>query len=333
VPAELTELTEIVTALGTLPHREPEAAIAARPEELVNVEEHHWERLASAIADPAHAGTLQRAWLNGRALLEAHDGLRGRHPARVEWKGPHQPPGYDLLPADLRIDHVYLVSCKYMSKILMNASPGHVFDRALAVRGTGERSDWYDEVAPDAYAEFYEAVRAHVGTDLPPRHQDLERDQRARVGAACRRRWPAALAQAAQAFSVAVGEATALRWRAAMPARREQELMLWRLLRLNSAPYFVLGTSRATSLRLRIGTPWDWRQRFQLRSLEVAARTTGQPCVDWCAVVDDGDDRSTSTVRGHVEVRWSHGRFCGVPEAKIYLDSPHHSVPGYFPLR
>ena len=37
-------------------------------------------------------------------------------------------------------------------------------------------------------------------------------------------------------------------------------------------------------------------------------------------------------MRGHVEVRWSHGRFCGPPEAKVYLDTPHADVPGYFPL-
>jgi hypothetical protein len=37
-------------------------------------------------------------------------------------------------------------------------------------------------------------------------------------------------------------------------------------------------------------------------------------------------------VDGHVEVRWSHGRFCGPPEAKVYLDTPHQAVPGYFAL-
>jgi hypothetical protein len=32
------------------------------------------------------------------------DGLRGRPPRRVEWKGPHRPPGDDVIPADLRQD-------------------------------------------------------------------------------------------------------------------------------------------------------------------------------------------------------------------------------------
>ena len=42
-------------------------------------------------------------------------------------------------------------------------------------------------------------------------------------------------------------------------------------------------------------------------------------------------DRELDTdrvIEGHVEVRWSHGKFGGVPEAKIYLDTPHHDVAG-----
>jgi hypothetical protein len=43
-----------------------------------------------------------------------------------------------------------------------------------------------------------------------------------------------------------------------------------------------------------------------------------------------GDAR---TISGHVEIRWSHGRFVGWPEAKVYLDTPHAEVPGYEALR
>ena len=54
--------------------------------------------------------------------------------------------------------------------------------------------------------------------------------------------------------------------------------------------------------------------------------------VGWNAIVRRRDDGSETSVAGHVEVRWSHGRFCGPPEAKVYLDTPHTAVPGYFPL-
>jgi hypothetical protein len=108
--------------------------------------------------------------------------------------------------------------------------------------------------------------------------------------------------------------------------------MLWRLLRVGSAPYFVLGSSAARSLRLRIATSWDWRQRYALGAFTVTAQAGGQPRVGWAARVRDRATHESHEVAGHIEVRWSHGRFGGPPEAKGYLDTPHHLVPGYFTL-
>jgi len=62
-------------------------------------------------------------------LFRADDGLRGRPPRIVEWKGAHRDPAAEAVPADLRIDHVYLVSCKYLSKVLANAAPSRLFER------------------------------------------------------------------------------------------------------------------------------------------------------------------------------------------------------------
>ena len=118
-----------------------------------------------------------------------------------------------------------------------------------------------------------------------------------------------------------------------MEAGGTGEAMLWRLLRVGSAPYFVLGSSAERSLRLRIATSWDWRQHFKLAAFSLAPQRGGQPRVGWHAVVRDRTSSESVEVTGHIEVRWSHGRFGGLPEAKGYLDTPHHLVPGYFALR
>ena len=59
----------------------------------------------------------------------------------------------------------------------------------------------------------------------------------------------------------------------------------------------------------------------------------GQPLVRWRADVDDPNQGTRRIIEGHVEVRWSHGKFSGAPEAKVYLDTPHHDVAGYHPIR
>jgi hypothetical protein len=134
-------------------------------------------------------------------------------------------------------------------------------------------------------------------------------------------------------LSVAVAEASTRRWRMALRSHHEREAMLWRLLRIGSAPYFVLGSSPGGPLRLRIATPWDWRQEFRLLAFEIHPESAGQPRVRWQAVVRSRHSGEENTVAGHIEIRWSHGRFGAPPEAKAYLDTPHAEVPGYFALR
>jgi hypothetical protein len=146
-----------------------------------------------------------------------------------------------------------------------------------------------------------------------------------------RGRWPAPLRGEADRFSAAVAAATAARWQRAL-AGADQERALWRLLRIGSAPYFVLGASDRGSLRLRIGTAWDWRQHFRIESFTVAAADRAQPVVDWTVVVAKRRSAATTTISGHVEIRWSHGKFAQPPEAKVYLDTPHAQIPGYWPL-
>lgn len=329
----LTEVTEIATGLGITGLATVDAALAARPAVMQNVTDAHWDRLEAARAAGAHDAAFDAAWANGRAFLESTDGLRSRLPAVVEWKGAHNPPGFEVIPADLRVDHVYLVSCKYQSKILHNSSPTNLFERRLSDRTAGAATDpWYQICSPTEYAHFYQCVRWHIGQALlPPSPAALTAGQLGRIRDVCGGQWPMALKAHWEEFSLAVASASVERWRAALPTKARQEEMLWRLIRLSPAPYFVLGASPQGHMRLRIGTPWDWRQVFKLKSFTISATPAGQPRVGWSAVAERRADGAEQKVDGHVQIRWAHGRFSSV-EAKVYLDSPHAEVPGYFPL-
>jgi hypothetical protein len=327
-----TTITEVVTALGTFGDDDVEDALALEkpPAELHNVDLDVWEDLRAAFAAPGKRALFHAAWCNGRAFLDAHDALAGRRPRVVEWKGAHRAPGDEVVPADIRIDHVYFVSCKYLSRIVVNASPAHVFDRLLA-GGHGKRGrDWFDEVAPKELDALYRAVRDENDPTLPDRLDALTREQRRALAQTLRTGWTTLAHERYETLSDRVARESAARWQGAIGA--DGERLLWRLLRIGSAPYYVLGVAADDLLRLRIATPWDWRQQYELVSFKVWAATAGQPTVRWQAIVRDRATRSESPLDGHVEVRWSHGRLAGAPEAKVYLDTPHREVPGYFTL-
>lgn len=329
-----------MTGLAMLGFRDLDEALQVRPMSVVNLQTEHYERLAAARSAQSHTREFETAWQNGQIFARADDGLRGRPPWHVEWKGPHKPPGYEQVPADLRIDHVYLVSCKYGSSILHNVSPSHLFDRALAERRVERGSDWFVTTAPEAYQEFYQACLSETGLDsgastMPASVGDLDKSHRLQLKAALpkRGRLPEAAQHCYEEFSIAVARASAERWRSSLQTARAREAMLWRLLRLQAAPYFVLGASTSGDpLRYRVGTPWDFRTSFDMHAFDAWADSAGQPMVRWRAEVSERETGERVPIEGHVEIRWTHGRFSGAPEAKVHLDSHPHAVPGYFPL-
>ena len=333
VPSPLTTVTEVATGLGMLGHARLDQALAERPAEMVSVAPVTWDQLEALHDGGIYRAEFEAAFANGAAFLAAADGLRGRRPAVIEWKGSQRAPGDEVAPVDLRIDHVYLVSCKYLSKILFNASPAHLFEELLAGRHGRRSGHWFEATAPEEYATLYGLVRAAVDPEGLPRWPgDLRTEDRHRLGKVLRDEWPSGADEAYAALSLAVSAASAARWNSALGGRDEQEAMLWRLLRMGSAPYFVLGATTRRPLRLRIATPWDWRQKFRLAGFDAEAQSGGQPRVAWRAEIRDMHSGERLDVAGHVEIRWSHGRFGGLPEAKVYLDTPHEAVPGYFPL-
>lgn len=327
--SERTFVTELATGLGMVGDDDLASVIARRPTELANLGASDWDRLTALWQSGAYESDFVAGFLNGRAFLTAPDALNGRRPRIIEWTGGRRPPGDEVVPSDLRVDHAYLVSCKYLSRILHNPSPARLVEGLLAHTLIDDLGDWYQRVAPVEYQDLYQACISEVqGTDLPPLASDLVRVQRRRLAVGLRGTWPVAAVAPYRRLCAAVATATAERWRSRIDARNA-EAMLWRVLRIGSAPYFILGASTHGSMRLRIATPWDWRRLYRLLRFEVAPQAGGQPRVRWQAVYEVRQTSEERTVLGHVEVRWSHGRFGQPPEAKVYLDSRHEDVPGY----
>jgi hypothetical protein len=333
MPDNRTFVTELVTALGMLGFADISEAISHKAPQL-RISRADWKRLEELVTAGDLEDEARMAFGNGRAFLESPDALRSRLPVLVEWTGGRRPPGDEVAPIDLRVDHVFLVSCKYLSANIANPSPARLFDGLLSTTGNWVRNDWYMETAPAEFCALYDMCRKSAGlTDLPADPTRLEQSDRRRLRAALpARSFPEEVQPLYLDLCRAVSAASAERWRDAISAFGKPEQMLWRLLRIGSAPYYLLGSDAKRRLRLRIASPWDWRQNFRFLSLEVSPGSAGQPQVDWVATYETRTEREVRTVNGHVEVRWSHGRFNHPPEAKIYLDTPTDRLPGYYAL-
>jgi hypothetical protein len=333
VPDDRTTVTELATALGTLGTGDVRAALARRPGQL-DIPEATWQLLDALHASGRFDAEFATAYANGLAFLEAEDALRGRRPRLIEWTGGRRPPGDEVAPVDLRIDHVFLVSCKYLSRNIANPSPARLFDGLLATSGAWEQTDWYEVVAPEELRALYDVCRDATGlTDLPDDPGTLSTEERQRLRRALPgRAYPPPARQAYRDLCARVSTESAQRWRDNVERGGAAEKMVWRLLRIGNAAYFLLGADPRRSLRLRVASSWDWRQAYRLVDLDICAAASGQPQVNWSATYATRGATRRRSVQGHVEVRWSHGRFVQPPEAKVYLDTPSDELPGYFPL-
>jgi hypothetical protein len=328
MPSDRTFVTEVATGLGMLGEPDLPRILADRPPELSNLTVANWNHLASLWNAGGYANDFHAGFHNGHAFLTAPDALNNRHPRIVEWTGGRRPPGDEVVPSDLRVDHVYLVSCKYLSRILHNPSPARLVE-GLLTHAPVDLGDWYHRVAHPEYQELYERCLPAVdGPALPHGVGQISGAERIRLVVALKAGWPPGASDAYLRLSAAVAEATAHLWQSRITVRNLEQV-LWRILRIGSAPYFILGASPQGSMRLRIDTPWDWRQNFRILGFAVAPQAGGQPRVRWEALYEVRHTSEERVVCGHVEIRWSHGRFGHPPEAKVYLDTPHEEVPGY----
>ena len=328
-----TKVTELATALGMAGHSTLQEAIKARPAAL-EISADEWDDLDRILREKeALTEVAKLAFANGTYFAAHEDGLNGRIPRHIEWSGGRRIPGDRPVPADLVIDRVYMVSCKYLSKILHNTAPSHVLLDGL-VAAPKSRPNWFQHVAPAAHKALYSRTVDVLGlVDTAQTPEEMTAEHRREMKNAFRQRavpgLPPELDPEYKRLIKKVSKASAKRWRKVLGGRANQERILWRLLRIYSATYFILGIDPRRTMQLRVMTPWEWRQSYKFMSLTVGAAEGGQPRIDWKATYRDLADGKKRCVGGHVEIRWSHRPFCGPPEAKVYLDTPHADVPGY----
>ena len=184
--------------------------------------------------------------------------------------------GDEVAPIDLRIDHVYLVSCKYESDILANASPGRLFDGLLATSRDWDRTDWY-EIRGARRVQRRSTGPAWLGHRPRPafrrRPSACSRDQLVdpaegpgRAGLSRRRRRVSAYAALCRAVSAA--SAASVVRAARVVGHRHARPCCGACCASAAPPTSSSAIDRRTGApaRFRIADPWDWRDQFELRT-------------------------------------------------------------------
>lgn len=111
-----------------------------------------------------------------------------------------------------------------------------------------------------------------------------------------------------------------------------ENLMRW-FFRLDSVSYVLCGIDAGDEFGVRIPSITRWKSQWSLDAIaanpDLARR---QSVVDFSLEFTKSNNGTTHVTKFHTELRWSHGRFCGSPEAKLYKEFQWSQTAFFEPL-
>ncbi len=97
---------------------------------------------------------------------------------------------------------------------------------------------------------------------------------------------------------------------------------------LDAVPYVLCGINSNDEFGLQIPSLTDFKFKWELTTIHALADLNRrQSVVGFRLEFNSKSGHLRHVANFHTELRWSHGRFCGVPEAKLYKDFHYYELP------
>jgi len=261
----------------------------------------------------------------------------------VRWEGPQQQASSVTIPIDLLAANTP-ISVKADSNVVCNRSPHILFVSDPGGTLSPTRSEnWYTVVAPDLYQALYDLARTVAGLDLPASvieyHQTIRGANRKRLGKVMQTFSMADTEQFNQLYTSFCHEVarqsadlfnrTLTQSLSGSIRNAISENIIRRFFRLGDSEYVLCGLDGKQDFGVTVPALTTWKRSgwsFK-RLLAQADLARGQSVVNFELVVEERDKRKEHSFPFHAEIRWSHGKFAGNPEAKLYKEFAWTEVP------
>ena len=342
MPSAKTETSELSIAFGILgldpTHFYPQSEIELRFNGSLSEEKYE----AFRKEYKRDTELYERLLRVGRIMSDRH--IPFKQADVVQWTGPFRQASTTSVAKDLLVANTP-VSVKTESNIVANLSPANMMVNLPG--GTAHSSheeNWYLTTQPEEFQELFSFVRG-----ISPELQDLPEDIRSFEEQASRddrKRLQKILKQSSdhekKAFTKRyrelchrVAEKSAALFNQKLTASLSigarkavlENLARW-FFRLNAVQYILCGIDRKDEFALSVPDLTSWLREWDLA--EVVATpdlTRGQSVVDFEVVCRRKINRSEHRAPYHAEIRWSHGRFSGAVESKLYKDFAWRDLP------
>lgn len=278
----------------------------------------------------------------GRRLRYEHHPIQ--HSSTVQWTGPQQQAATASFSRDLLVGDIP-ISVKAESNVVANLSPYNLFISLPSGSAPAAREEhWFQRTAPWDYQELYSFVQSTSASlnYLPMLAIDFEQqateEDRKRIQAVIkdyipseRRRFEEKYLQmcheianiSANIFNGNIENSLKSSSRSAIL----ENLSRW-FFRINAIHYILCGIDYGEDFSLLIPDITSWKSEWMIREIKaVPDLSRRQSVVGLVMELARKSTGQTHTAQFHSEIRWSHGRFCGNPEGKLYKDFVWRTLP------
>lgn len=271
--------------------------------------------------------------------------IRFKNVMQLVWAGPQQQAATASGAKDLFIPSLNMpISVKNDSNIVLNASPHNLFRSLPQGKVFASRAEhWFLEKDPTGYQQLYEFTRNLFYKELPYDANDFE-SQISRVGRdefqdfvtkelTDQAQMQFEVLYIAMCNNVAQNSATEFNEHLNnLPSNEKSavyEIIMRQFFRLDTVPYLLVGLDKRKGFAVQIPDLTTWKRQWRVENVKaVQDLERGQSIVNMTIATSDKKNKSIVYEFGfHVEIRWSHGKFCGNPEGKLYKSFSWATVP------
>ena len=279
----------------------------------------------------SRSGTRIRQW------LQSEKQIKNPH---VVWTGMEKqndgsPVAQDLIIADTQIR----ISVKEDAHLFQNPSPVKVFQKWPSGDFQPSRdADWFLKIAPTELNNYYSAcggfkITGFVSTEdyyLNSSQESrkpfskyvafLHKDKNESVMNAYKKLCHKVSQDSANTFNENISK-TFMEEKGTDAFSKAISPLFSTFFKIDSIEYILCGTENKTAFAILVDTLENWMNDFAVLDIKATALESGQPevLITFTFLKKSNFQRFNYNVKS--EIRWSHGKFCGNPESKLYRDS------------
>jgi hypothetical protein len=271
--------------------------------------------------------------------------LRFKSVSQIIWAGPQQQAATASGATDLFIPSLNMpISVKNESNVVSNASPHNLFRSLPQGKAPASRAEhWFLEKDSKGYQELYSFARNLFSKQLPHQAVDFEeqvsrpvRDEfqdfvtKDLIGHNKER-----FEKLYATMCGNVAKSSAIEFNDHLnhlPSNERSavyETLVRQFFRIDAVPYLLVGLDKRKGFAVQIPDLTSWKRQWRVDSvLAIPDLGRGQSVVKIKVTTTDKNNRASTYEFGfRVEIRWSHGKFCGNPEGKLYKSFSWLDVP------